>query len=52
LGNVWRQDFADLADLDLADLALADLALRRAKERLRHKRHVLLGCIMECGYLV
>jgi hypothetical protein len=51
LGNVWCQDFADLdlADLDLADL---DLALRRAKERLRHKRHVLLGCIMECGYLV
>jgi len=28
------------------------LALRRAKERLRHKRRVLLGCIAECGYYV
>jgi transposase len=39
LGNVCCLDFPEL-----------DLALRRAKERLRHKRHVLLGCIMECGY--
>jgi transposase len=41
LGNVCCQDFADL-----------DLALRRAKERLRHKRHVLQGCITACGYQV
>ena len=41
LGNVCCQDFAEL-----------DLALRRAKERLRHKRHVLRGCITECGYHV
>jgi transposase len=41
LGNVCCQDFAEL-----------DLALRRAKERLRHKRHVLQGCITECGYHV
>jgi transposase len=39
LGNVCCRDFPEL-----------DLALRRAKERLRHKRHVLQGCITECGY--
>jgi transposase len=41
LGNVCCQDFPEL-----------DRALRRAKERLRHKRHVLQGCIAECGYSV
>ena len=41
LGNVGCQDCAEL-----------DLALRRAKERLRHQRHVLLGCITACGYQV
>jgi transposase len=41
LGNLCCKDFPEL-----------DLALRRAKERLRHKRHVLLSCIMECGYHV
>ena len=39
LGNVCCTTFAEL-----------DIALRRAKERLRHKRHVLRACIAECGY--
>jgi transposase len=39
LGNVCCTDFAEL-----------DTALRRAKERLRHKHHVLRGCITACGY--
>jgi transposase len=39
LGNVCCTDFAEL-----------DTALRRAKERLRHKRQVIRGCIAECGY--
>jgi transposase len=41
LGNVCCRDFAEL-----------DTALRRAKERLRHKHHVLRGCITECGYRI
>src|SRR5258706_802130 len=41
LGNICCKDFPEL-----------ELALRRAKERLRHKRHVLQGCIAECGYPV
>ena len=39
LGNVCCRTFAEL-----------DTALRRAKERLRHKRHVIRGSIAECGY--
>jgi transposase len=39
LGNVCCRTFAEL-----------DTALRRAKERLRHKRRVIRGCIAECGY--
>jgi len=39
LGNVCCKDFTEL-----------DTALRRAKERLRHKRQVIRGCIAECGY--
>jgi len=39
LGNLCCRDFSEL-----------DTALRRAKERLRHKRHVIRGCITECGY--
>jgi transposase len=41
LGNVCCRDFTAL-----------DTALRRAKERLRHKRQVMRGCIAECGYHV
>jgi transposase len=39
LGNVCCHNFTEFAT-----------ALRRAKERLRHKRQVLRGCIAECGY--
>ena len=39
LGTVCCRTFAEL-----------DIALRRAKERLRHKRLVIRGCIAECGY--
>jgi hypothetical protein len=39
LGTICCKDFAEL-----------DTALRRAKERLRHKRQVIRGCIAECGY--
>src|SRR5262249_6260788 len=33
-----------------ADLAELALELRRAKERLRHKRHVIRRCSAHCGY--
>jgi transposase len=34
------------------EMGALSLALQRAKERLRHKRRVLLGCSAECGYHV
>ncbi len=34
------------------DLSALAAALRRAKERLRHKRHVLQACVAQCGYHV
>jgi transposase len=34
------------------DLAELRLELRRAKERLRHKRHIIRSCSAQCGYSV
>jgi hypothetical protein len=35
-----------------AELAALRLELRRAKERLRHKRHIIRSCSTHCGYSV
>ena len=35
-----------------ADLAALRVELRRAKERLRHKRHIIRSCSTHCGYSV
>jgi transposase len=35
-----------------ADRAELRLELRRAKERLRHKRHIIRSCSTHCGYSV
>ncbi len=35
-----------------SDLAELRLELRRAKERLRHKRHIIRSCSAHCGYSV
>ncbi len=42
----------ELGNVCCPDLAALSHALRRAKERVRRKRHVLLGCIAQCGYHV
>jgi transposase len=42
----------ELGNVCCPTLAALSLALRRAKERVRHKRRVLLGCVAECGYHV
>jgi transposase len=42
----------ELGNVCCADLPALGLALRRAKERLRHKRHVLRACVAQCGYHV
>ncbi len=51
--GIWnylkRVELANRCCPDLIDLGMA---LRRAKERLRHKRHVLRACVTQCGYHV
>jgi transposase len=42
----------ELGNVCCAEMAALGLALRRAKERVRHRRRVLLGCIVQCGYHV
>jgi transposase len=51
--GVWNYlKRVELGNVCCPELGALSLALRRAKERLRHKRRVLLGCIAECGYHV
>jgi transposase len=51
--GVWNYlKRVELGNVCCPVLAALSVALRRAKERLRHKRHVLLGCITQCGYHV
>jgi transposase len=51
--GIWnylkRVELANPCCHDLAELALV---LRRAKERLRHQRHVIQACIRQAGYHV
>jgi len=51
--GVWNYlKRVELGNVCCPEMGALSLALRRAKERLRHKRRVLLGCIAECGYYV
>ncbi len=42
----------ELRDRCCADLAELRIELHRAKERLRHKRHIIRSCLAHCGYSV
>jgi transposase len=50
--GIWHYlKHVELRNLCCADLAELRLELGLAVKRLRHKRHVLRGCIAECGYI-
>ena len=50
--GIWHYlKYVELRNLCCADLAELQLELRLAVKRLRHKHHVLRGCIAECGYI-
>lgn len=50
--GIWNYlKHVELRNLCCADLAELRLELDLAVKRLRHKRHVLRGCITECGYI-
>jgi transposase len=51
--GIWHYlKHVELRNVCCADRAELRRELRLAVQRLRHKRHVLRGCIAECGYAV
>jgi hypothetical protein len=42
----------EMGNLCCRDLAHLQEELLRARERLRHKRHIIEACSRQCGYLV
>lgn len=49
--GIWKHlKYTELKNVCCASLAELRVELRRAKERLRHKKHVILGCIRQPGF--
>jgi transposase len=49
--GVWKHlKCVELKKLCCESLAQLRVELRKAKERLRHKKHVILGCIRQPGF--
>jgi transposase len=48
--GIWKHlKYTELKNLCCQNLAELRVELRKAKERLRHKKHVILGCIRQPG---
>lgn len=51
--GIWKHlKYTELKNLCCQNLAELRVELRKAKERLRHKKHVILGCIRQPGFEV
>jgi transposase len=51
--GVWKHlKYVELKNVCCRSLCELRSELRKAKERLRHKRHVILGCIRQPGFMV
>jgi transposase len=51
--GIWKHlKYIELKNVCCTSLAELRVELRRAKERLRHKKHVILGCIRQPGFEV
>jgi hypothetical protein len=51
--EVWKHlKYVELKNLCCGSLSELKVELRKAKERLRHKRDVILGCIRQPGFEV
>lgn len=51
--GIWKHlKYTELKNICCTSLAELRVELRRAKERLRHKKHVILGCIRQPGFEV
>jgi len=51
--GIWKHlKYVELKNVCRRSLSELRVELRRAKERLRHKKHVILGCIRQPGFVV
>ncbi len=51
--GIWKHlKYVELKNVCCESLSELKLELRKAKERLRHKKHVILGCIRQPGFEV
>ncbi len=51
--GVWKHlKYVELKNVCCQSLSELKVELRKAKERLRHKKHVILGCIRQPGFEV
>jgi hypothetical protein len=51
--GIWKHlECVELKNLRCRSLAELRVELRKAKERSRHKRDVILGCIRQPGFVV
>ncbi len=51
--GIWKHlKCVELKNLCCQSLAELKVELRKGKERLRHKKHVILGCIRQPGFVV
>ncbi len=51
--GVWKHlKYVELKNVCCQSLSELRIELRKAKERLRHKKHVILGCIRQPGFEV
>jgi transposase len=51
-GNWKHLKYVELKNVCCRSLMELRVELRKAKERLRHKKHVILGCIRQPGFVV
>jgi transposase len=51
-GNWKHLKYVELKNVCCRSLCELRRGLRKAKERLRHKKHVILGCIRQPGFEV
>jgi transposase len=51
--GIWKHlKYVELKNVCCQSLSELRVELRKAKERLRHKKHVILGCIRQPGFVV
>ena len=51
--GIWKHlKYVELKNICCRSLSELRKEMRKAKERLRHKRHVILGCIRQPGFMV